>query len=84
MPTPRTPESGVPIMEQLKRLLPSFMGGYKADQRLPMGVGGSRDPRLGPGSLFDAIVAGKDQVQQLGAGDGSTAAMEALKRGIAR
>lgn len=82
MPQNATPESDVPFMEKLKRMLPSMLGGYPGDVRLPMEPGGQRDPRLGPGSLFDAIVAGNDQVKALGRGDGSQAALEALKRGV--
>lgn len=66
MPTPRTPEMDVPFLEQLKRLLPSMLGGRPGDVRLPMEAGQQRDPRLGQGSLLDAIRQGSDVVQSLG------------------
>lgn len=65
MPTERTPEQGVPFMEQLKRLLPAMLGGRGGDERLPMEGGDRRDPRLGAGSVFDAIRGNVEQVQSL-------------------
>ena len=82
MPTPRTPEAGVPFLEQLKRMLPSMLGGYQGDQRLPMQAGSGRDPRLPQGNQFDMLRDSLDQVRSLGApaGDPATAALEAMKR----
>jgi hypothetical protein len=66
MPTERTPESDVPFIEQLKRLLPSMLGGRPGDVRLPMEAGSQRDPRLGQGSILDSIRQGGEVVSSLG------------------
>jgi hypothetical protein len=80
MPHPRTPEAGVPFVERLKRMLPSILGGYGGDVRLPMEIGSERDPRLGAGSVWDAIRGGYEQVRDLGKPDPGQSALEALKR----
>ncbi len=80
MPDNRTPESGVPIMEQLKRMLPGFLGGYPGDTELPRQPGIQRDPRLPAPSPLEALREGLQGLGALGAPSPEEQALKALKQ----
>lgn len=66
MPKERTPESGVPIGEKLKRARPTMLGGRKGDIRLPSENAGERDPRLPAASPVDRMRESMDVIRGLG------------------
>lgn len=66
MPKERTPESGVPLKEKVKRALPSWAGGRKGDVRLPAQNAGERDPRLPPPTAIDNMRESMDVIRGLG------------------
>ena len=75
----RTPESGVPLMEKLKRMLPALIGGRGGDTRLPMEMGSGRDPRLPAPSQLESMRESMESVRDLGRPKGDNS-LEGLRK----